>query len=337
MALRNQPYIPLYVQDFLTDEKLNQCSPASQGIYIKIMCILHKQEEYGTILLKQKDKQNLSNISNFACKLSKLLPFQIKILEDALAELVEEGCLLIEGDKLIQKRMVKDNATSTSRSNAGKKGGGNPNFVKTKLQTKLQTTSKQNPEYEYEYEYEFKTDNIDIVSLKQNFDFSFLEAKEMFNGEIECEFLNWALHLQNQKKNLTQQMLELQYSNLMRCSSNNKAKAIHLIKKSILKGWSDIYPEEEKTDIAFDIKSIIGDSTNLQYVDFINYIENYAVFLNRMNEPLTEVQFVRLVNLKGLKTLKTIIVNLHNEQVYYEKLTNTFLTINKFIERNEKK
>ena len=24
MALRNQPYIPLYVQDFLTDEKLNQ-------------------------------------------------------------------------------------------------------------------------------------------------------------------------------------------------------------------------------------------------------------------------------------------------------------------------
>lgn len=333
MALRDQPYIPLYVQDFLTDEKLSQCSPASQGVYIKIMCVLHKQEEYGTILLKQKDKQNLSNISNFACKLSKLLPFQIKILEDALEELIEEGCLFIEGDKLIQKRMVKDNAISTSRSNAAKKGGGNPNFVKTKLQT----TSKQNTEDENEYEYEFKNDNIDIVSLKQNFDFSFLEAKEMFNGEIECEFLNWALHLQNQKKNLTQQMLELQYSNLVRCSSNNKAKAIHLIKKSILKGWSDIYPEEEKTDIDFDIKSIIGNSTNLEYVDFINYIEKYAVFLNRMNEPLTEGQFLRLVNLKGLKTLKTIIVNLHNEQVYYEKLTNTFLTINKFIERNNKK
>lgn len=335
MALRDQPYIPLYVQDFLTDEKLNQCSPATQGIYIKIMCVLHKQEEYGTILLKQKDKQNLSNISNFACKLAKLLPFQIKILEDALEELIEEGCLFIEGDKLIQKRMVKDNAISTSRSNAAKKGGGNPNFVKTKLQT----TSKQNTEdeYENEYEYEFKNDNIDIILLKQNFDFSFLEAKEMFNGEIECEFLNWALHLQNQKKNLTQQMLELQYSNLVRCSSNNKAKAIHLIKKSILKGWSDIYPEEEKTDIDFDIKSIIGNSTNLEYVNFINYIEKYAVFLNRMNEPLTEGQFIRLVKLKGLKTLKTIIVNLHNEQVYYEKLTNTFLTINKFIERNEKK
>ena len=97
----------------------------------------------------------------------------------------------------------------------------------------------------------------------------------------------------------------------------------------------DIYIE--KKDIDFDINSIIGNSTNLEYVDFINYIEKYAVFLNRMNEPLTEVQFVRLVNLKGLKTLKMIIVDLHNEQVYYEKLANTFLTINKFIEKNNKK
>ena len=333
MALRNQPYIPLYVQDFLTDEKLNECSASSQGVYIKIMCILHKQEAYGVILLKQKDKQTTNTIQNFACKFAKLLPFSYDVLFLALTELIEEHVLTIEDDKLFQKRMVKDNSISETRSKAGKRGGGNPNFVKTKLQT----NSKQNPEYEYEYEYEFKNDNIDIVSLKQNFDFSFLEAKEIFNGEIECEFLNWALHLQNQKKNLTQQMLELQYSNLMRCSANNKAKAIHLIKKSILKGWSDIYPEEEKKEIDFDIKSIIGNSTNLEYVDFINYIEKYAVFLNRMKEPLQEEQFIRLVNLKGLKTLKTIVVDLHNSQVYYEKLANTFLTINKFIERNEKK
>lgn len=26
MALRDQPYLPLYVQDFLTDEKLRECS-----------------------------------------------------------------------------------------------------------------------------------------------------------------------------------------------------------------------------------------------------------------------------------------------------------------------
>ena len=174
-----------------------------------------------------------------------------------------------------------------------------------------------------------------IDLLKQDFNFDFLNDKDFFNGEIENEFLNWILYLKAFGKKLTQQMIQIQYSNLMRNSNNNKEKAINLINRSISKGWGDIYIE--KTDIDFDINSIIGNSTNTEYIDFINYIEKYATFLNRMKEPLTEEQFIRLVKLKGLKTLKMIVVDLHNQQVYYEKLTNTFLTINKFIERNEKK
>jgi len=55
MALRDQPYLPLYVQDIMTDEKLNECSAASHGIYIKgIMCLMHKSETYGKIMLKHK-------------------------------------------------------------------------------------------------------------------------------------------------------------------------------------------------------------------------------------------------------------------------------------------
>ena len=60
MALRNSPYLPLYVQDFLTDEKLADCSANANGVYIRLMCILHKSEPYGKILLKQKYKQNAS-------------------------------------------------------------------------------------------------------------------------------------------------------------------------------------------------------------------------------------------------------------------------------------
>lgn len=174
-----------------------------------------------------------------------------------------------------------------------------------------------------------------IDLLKQDFNFDFLNNKDFFNGEIENEFLNWILYLKAFGKKLTQQMIQIQYSNLMRNSNNNKEKAINLINRSISKGWGDIYIE--KIDIDFDINLILNNSTNQEYIDFINYIEKYATFLNRMKEPLTEEQFIRLVKLKGLKTLKMIVVDLHNQQVYYEKLTNTFLTINKFIERNEKK
>ncbi len=48
--------------------------------------------------------------------------------------------------------MIRDNDISEMRSIAGKKGGGNPNFVKTKLQTPLQTNT--------EYEYEIKDESV---------------------------------------------------------------------------------------------------------------------------------------------------------------------------------
>lgn len=163
MALRDQPYFPLYVQDYLTDEKLNMCSASSQGIYIKIMCLLHKSNPYGTILLKQKDKQNSSTCLNFACKFARLLPFELLELELAVCELIEEGVLTIDGDTLYQKRMVRDNKISEIRSDSGKKGGiktqkKNNRFAKAKL--------KQNTEYEYEDENSILEEESKSISTK---------------------------------------------------------------------------------------------------------------------------------------------------------------------------
>ena len=173
MALRDQPYLPLYVQDYLTDEKLNACSAATQGIYIKIMCVLHKSEQYGTILLKQKDKQNPSNIKNFAYKIAKLLPFTEEEIENALSELIDEGVMTLSEDTLFQKRMVKDNKISEIRSSAGSKGAEarlqNDDLLKqksSKSQAKGQAKSKQNTEYENEYENDIDTSLKDKVSKK---------------------------------------------------------------------------------------------------------------------------------------------------------------------------
>jgi hypothetical protein len=152
MALRDQPYFPLYVQDYLTDERLSMCSWSAQGIYIKILCLLHKQKTYGRILFKQNSKQNSSTCLDFASCFAKLLPVQITEMEDALCELVENEVLTIDGNELFQKRMVKDNAISEARSIAGRKGGGNPNLFKQNPKHQFKQNPKQNPEYEYEYE-----------------------------------------------------------------------------------------------------------------------------------------------------------------------------------------
>ncbi len=119
MARRNQPYLPLYVDDFQTDERLIECSAESTGVYIRLMCLMHKSEEYGKILLKQKDKQNESKIINFANKLVKFFPYTIETIINSLTELINEGVIMLDGDSIVQKRMVRDCEISDKRSIAG--------------------------------------------------------------------------------------------------------------------------------------------------------------------------------------------------------------------------
>lgn len=128
MALRDQPYLPLYVQDFLTDEKLAECSAESQGVYIRLMCLMHKSKEYGKILLRQKDRQSEQQISDFAEKLSMHMPFKVPVIESALEELLDNEVVYIDGNALCQKRMIKDAEVSEKRSKSGKKGAETSNL-----------------------------------------------------------------------------------------------------------------------------------------------------------------------------------------------------------------
>lgn len=148
MSLRNQPYIPLYIQDFLTDEKLAECSASACGVYIRIMCLMHKSDEYGTILLKQKDKQTDNQIKNFACKIAKFLPYSIEVIFESLTELISEKVLYLDEDKLIQKRMVYDNGISIVRSKSGKAGGEKSSFAKAKSKPKELANSENENENE---------------------------------------------------------------------------------------------------------------------------------------------------------------------------------------------
>jgi len=159
MALRNQPYLPLYVQDFLTDEKLAYCSASATGVYIRIMCLMHKSERYGTILLKQNFKKTEDNVNSFALQLSRQLPYDLNTIQDALSELTLEGVLYFEDDYLIQKRMVKDSEISELRKNAGKLGG-------KKTQHKIKSFDSDFALANFEANTENENINIDIDIIK---------------------------------------------------------------------------------------------------------------------------------------------------------------------------
>jgi hypothetical protein len=125
MALTDQPYLPLYVDDWMNNNKLKLCSLQAKGLMIQIMCIMHKEVEYGVVLLKAKFKQTDKQIENFALQIKRLSNSETEETKFALQELIEENCLLIEGDRLICPRMIKDANLSSIRSTVGKTGGSN--------------------------------------------------------------------------------------------------------------------------------------------------------------------------------------------------------------------
>lgn len=125
MARKDKPYLPLYVQDVLTDEKLIECSAEAHGVYLLLMCILHKQDKYGLLCLKQKYKQTEGKLASFARMLCKQMPFEQKIIQDGLQELLDEGVITMKDDTLFQKRMVADGELSLMRADIGKTGGSN--------------------------------------------------------------------------------------------------------------------------------------------------------------------------------------------------------------------
>ena len=190
MALRNQPYIPLYVQDFLTDEKLMECSATSTGVYVRLMCIMHKSDEYGTILLKKKDKKTSKNIQNFAEKLAKHMPYTMEVIHSSLHELINEGVIQIKGLKLFQKRMLYDNDLSEKRAKAGQKGGKKTKeFATTFAGSKKGSKIEANAEYEYE-------DEIAIeYGVYKNVLLSSIDYKRLIDDYGETLTLHWIKEL----------------------------------------------------------------------------------------------------------------------------------------------
>ena len=220
MALRDQPYIPFYVDDYLTDEKLNLCSAASQGVYIKIMCLMHKSEPYGTILLKQKDKQSTEQVKNFACKLARLLPFTVDEISSAITDLVEEDVLQLADDTLSQKRMIKDNSISILRSKAGSKGG-----KKTQLKTKNFALAKS------------EANSVDVNENENENDFSIKNVKFFESERLNTAFSKWLTMCAERDKRFTETSISEIVSSL---NAVPESEAMDQITQSLKNGWVSI-------------------------------------------------------------------------------------------------
>lgn len=220
MALKDQPYFPFYVKDFDGDEKLKECDAEAHGVYIRIMCLMHKSKTYGKLLLEQKyqqahqqNNQQNSNIcsdfvSAFAIKLKRHLPFSLLEIERGLCQLLENEVLHIDGIYILQKRMVKDGKISESRASAGRKSasgkGGVNNFVGTKQPTSVPTNNetKNQQNTAIAIAIEDSIDNTGVVGGEEG------KEETKSDGYIEIDYYEGNWHLETELENCLKYFME---------------------------------------------------------------------------------------------------------------------------------
>lgn len=185
--------------DFANDEKLRMCSAQATGVYIRLMCVLHKSQDYGKLQIKESfvytkhDTNGIQNTiqteydkeilySKFAENLSKQMPFTVEVIKVGLLELDYYGVIRLDGNTLCQPRMVKDGELSeTRRKSVNKRWNGNrgnteaadltPTRPKTKrntkTDTKVDTNEYTNTEIENEYENNIDSEEKEVQGKRK--------------------------------------------------------------------------------------------------------------------------------------------------------------------------
>lgn len=112
----------MYPGDWMKDPALRACSVAARGLWIDMVCLMFESTQRGVLLVN-----NMPATEKHVSRMTGVSPANTKTL---LAELKMNGvCSIRENDGAIySRRMVRDEALSSVRREAGKLGG-NPNLL----------------------------------------------------------------------------------------------------------------------------------------------------------------------------------------------------------------
>lgn len=229
MALQDQPYFPLYVNDYVSSKQLNDCSAEAAGILFRLICLMHKSPEYGkliapTTLLKQVPKhvpkqvldevveQGNENVALFSAYLCRHMPYSVDEIKRGLSELLDCGILTIEDNILVYSEMLKRLEISQKKSASGRNGGiktqtkiNNKKDISAKAPAKASAKAGAKAIYENEIEYEYDNDNVIDIEIQNTIE-TILSLWDQ-----KCSFLpKWSEVTKDRKKKLIARDKEIQ-------------------------------------------------------------------------------------------------------------------------------
>lgn len=115
-AARRKPWMKFYPSDWQSDDALRSCSPASRGLWVEMLCVMHKAEPVGHLLVNGKPPSPRV--------LAVLCGTTPKEMQKALDELAGAGVFSLTDEGVIfSRRMVRDAAKAEEDKANGAKGG----------------------------------------------------------------------------------------------------------------------------------------------------------------------------------------------------------------------
>jgi hypothetical protein len=116
-----QPYFPFYVGDWSKDADLRRCSKAAKGVWIDMLCLMHECQERGVFSTGGVPWSDEDIAAAVGGDIAENLKCLRELIDKGVARRNQSGAVF-------SLRVVRDEEKRQKCSEAGKKGGGNPEF-----------------------------------------------------------------------------------------------------------------------------------------------------------------------------------------------------------------
>lgn len=131
------PFIKFFPADWLSDEKLRACSLEARGLWIDLVCMMHKNDRRGYLQL------NGSPVTPE--QIARMTGCSAEQATRCIAELVSSGVAsVLEDGTHYSRRMLREEQKRGLCSDAGRKGGGNP-LLRAEIDPPLKVNPKVGP------------------------------------------------------------------------------------------------------------------------------------------------------------------------------------------------
>jgi hypothetical protein len=111
------PFLKFFVDDWLAEERLRLCSLAARGLWIDLLCVMHKCDRRGYLMQANGQPYSLEQLARLTgCSTEEVAHLRQELLTSGVASANEHGVIF-------SRRMLRDEEISTARREAGSKGG----------------------------------------------------------------------------------------------------------------------------------------------------------------------------------------------------------------------